>query len=293
MHFRFFLGNHSDEGRKSVEDIIHALGAQLLDLGHTADRSDHNVQLGAVNVFIEGFTELETKRLEALRQTGRRFVIVCTESLVNDSLNDFQRPVYQERYRQFMQAAPLADAIWCLVPGTAAKLRQINPNARDVELGYSPRRRRVLHKEPRYDFGFFGSMTPFRRKTVDELKRRGHSVHITRRLAPPDERDDDIASCKVVLHIKAAASWKIVSSSRCSTALHVGRPLVSQPIPSKSIWKKIIRFSESHDSFFDEAVRIARQWDLHWQRQFAAFQRHLSAENCIGPAVIALSRGSG
>lgn len=292
MHFRFFLGNHNEIGRRSLEDVIHALGAQILDLGHTADRSDKSVRIDAINIISEGFTELETQQFLSHKRQGLRFILLMPESLLNNSLNDFQTPVYQERYRQFMKVAPEADAIWCLVPGTAAKLRDLNPNAVDVELGYSPRRRRELTKEPNYDFGFFGALTAFRRETLDEFRRRGHSLLVSRKLAPPDERDRDVANCRVILHIRASGTWKIISSSRCSTALHVGRPVVSQPVASRSIWKRIIRFSGSHDSFFDEAARVAHQWELHWQRQFAAFQRLLPAERCIGPAVSALLRGS-
>lgn len=289
MHFRFFLGNHSEIGRKSLEDVIHALGAQILDLGHTADRSDTTVRPDAINVICEGFTEAETERVMTLRRHGCRVVLVCTESIAGDSLNNFQSEDYQGRYHQLMKVAPNVDAIWCLVPGTAAALRSHNANARDVELGYSPRRLRKLRTKPQYDFGFFGSVTGYRRRTLQEFGRRGHSVYVMRNFAPPDERDRAIANCKVVLHVKATKSWKIVSSSRCSTALHIGRPVVAQPIASDSIWKEIVRFSMTQDAFYDDAARVMRNWETHWGRQIARYKDLLSADKCLGAAVEALS----
>ena len=288
MHFRFFLGNHSEIGRKSLEDVIHALGAQILDLGHTADRSDTAVRPDAINVICEGFTEIESERIVEMCRQGIRIVLVCTESIANNSLNNFQRDDYRSRYEHLLLVAPYVDAIWCLVPGTADRLRDLNRNAVDVELGYSPRRRRDLVARPEYDFGFFGSVTPYRGTTMQEFGRRGLRVFVMRNFAPPDERDRAIANCKAVLHIKATKNWKIVSSSRCSTALHIGRPVVSQPVASRSIWKQIVRFSKSHDAFYDDAVRVMRDWRTHWERQIDAYQRLLSAEKCLGPAVDAL-----
>lgn len=290
MHFRFFLGNHTELGRKSLEDVIHALGAQILDLGHTADRSDTAVRLDAVNVVCEGFTETESDRILEMRRQGYHIILVCTEGILNNSLNNFQTEDYRIRYRELIRIAPKVDALWCLVPGTAAVLRDLNLHAVDVELGYSPRRRRDLVWDPQYDFGFFGSVTRYRGTTMQEFGRRGHSVYVMRNFAPPDERDRAIANCKVVLHIKATKNWKIVSSSRCSTALHIGRPVISQPIASKSIWKEIVRFSMTQESFFDDAIRLMRNWRANWHRQVDAYQRLLSADKCLGPAIDDLIR---
>ena len=76
----------------------------------------------------------------------------------------------------------------------------------------------------------------------------------------------------------------LVSSSRCNTALALGRPIVAEPHDADLIkpWDKIIQFPNTMERFYDNAMLTRAAWKSVWADQVSKFKQTLSPEVCIG-----------
>ncbi len=279
-------------GRSSYADLAAAFEAQLADLGHTLLRQDALLPPPAINLVMEGFDKASVATLLRERRAGKRMVVVATEMPTCATAHGFLwnnrlDPYWAARAITFPTAAPLFDACWALTIDAAAVLRRYVPDTFEIELGYSPRLLAQSDVEPAQDFCFFGSKTDRRAGVISELRRRGHSVEAIWHMPPAAERDKAIDRSRVVLDIKPFAWWPVVSSSRISTALHRGRPVVCEPRgpqQTQAAWKDIGWFARSDESFPDEAAMVLAHWRAVHVRQMASFRR-LTAEACLAGAI--------
>lgn len=78
-----------------------------------------------------------------------------------------------------------------------------------------------------WDVGFCGSMSGTRRKQIfDGLEKAGLSVRVVR--ASGEERDMELAQCRIMINIHYAPDYKVWESHRCQVWLDVGVPVVSE-----------------------------------------------------------------
>src|ERR1700690_488315 len=88
MNFLVHLFNHTQIGRRSLEDVVGICGKQLRQLGHTIfwdpendDSANMNFVVGpdSFNIIVEGFTPgiVEMVR-RAKEETGARFICLAT-----------------------------------------------------------------------------------------------------------------------------------------------------------------------------------------------------------------------
>lgn len=290
MLFSFCLFNHSGAGLQSVSDLTSLIAAQLQDLGHRVGRSDHAMVPGAVNLVFENFFPDAIDALKPAAGHGVRFVIIATERPGPDGFYSTTYPEWAAaRTEAYGQAAAMALSVWCLQPDAMDWYRGQSEQVDLAELGYSPRLINRLPVDPPGDFCFFGSMPQHRQEIVADL-----AHHATVFIPPPAERglcylpdairNDMVWKSKVVLHLKQKADWPIISACRCATALHLGRPVFSEPVDCDSPWNDVVRFASSRETFPEEALWVRDNWRGEYLRQAAAF-RKLDAERCLGAAV--------
>lgn len=294
MRFLFNLFNHSSQGQRSLEDVIGIIGRQLRELGHEAVWQEANDQFllagSGYNVMVEGFTDGVVDVVANAHGQGARFICVATEEPTEKGFNHGLQREMVQRQEAFHKAAPFLDAIWHLVPGEHVNswYSQFAPTAY-VELGYAKslvRPQRV--REPRYDFGFYGSMSHRRMailKRLAKMTNKHNAVRIVGDFATQAERDLAMQDAKVILQIRKFDEMGLVSSSRCCTALCLGRPVVAEPHLLSKPWDEVVKFSKTLDEFYTLALMSRPLWQGMFLGQMEKFQAKLSPIQCLGDAL--------
>ena len=77
-----------------------------------------------------------------------------------------------------------------------------------------------------YEVGFCGYLSDRREKILNELKSKG--VKINTILSWGDERDKELAKCKIILNIHYEDNTNIFESARCEPWLKVGIPVITE-----------------------------------------------------------------
>lgn len=294
MRFSFFNTAHHEMGQRSLDDICEILGQQLWALGHEAklDPKNRNIDTAFVlagdandvNVMIEGFTPAWVEIMRRFRAGGARFVIVATEEPTPKGFNWGRDRGMVLRQEIFPQAAALSEGIIHLVPGKHITdwFGQYAPSAQ-ADLGYAPTLVRN-HVEPEHDFGFYGSMTDRRKKILQQLSRLngGKPIVTVTDFRNKEDRDRRMQTAKVILQVRKFDELGLVSSSRCSTALCLRRPVVAEPHDLSKPWDEVIDFAPTMDSFYSRALLAARMWRETWRVQFERFKAKMTPEFCVG-----------
>lgn len=300
MLFRFHDFNHCPQGKIAIADIVAILASQLRALGHEAylpvptdwPRSPVEFEMGAdrINVLLEAFTDpgcVETIR--AAHSAGSRFVYVATEEPSPLGFNMGNAWGMIDRQEIFPEAARYADAILHLTRGnaTTAWYARHAPSA-FVELGYAPN---LVYRgpaiEPDHDFGFYGQTTPRRERVFARLRDRGTLLTEHRLLLPREERDAMFRRARVIVTVRAQDNVEFVSSTRCATALFLGRPVIAEPHNVRAGWDEVVRFAADYLPFYDDAAYAARHWREIHAAQLARFERVFPPEECLGRALVA------
>jgi hypothetical protein len=286
--------NHSLLGQRSLEDVVGILGHQLRSLGHEAiwDEANDKVITADVgyNVLVEGFTPGISAIIADLHSRGARFLCVATEEPTPKGFNWGTQREMAERQRDFPSVALYLDGILALVPGQHVLdwYGQHAPTAY-VELGYAPSLvRRPSLAPPRFDFGFYGTMSKRRLrilKKLGNLAGKRDAVRIVADFTTQTERDVAMQEAKVILQIRKFDAMGLVSSSRCGTALCLGRPVVAEPHDLSAPWDSIVRFTKTEEEFYAVALTARAMWQGLHAGQFEKFRTQLSPELCIGAAL--------
>lgn len=292
MQFVFWLANHSLVGQRSLEDVIMIMGAQLQALGHKAVWSPANDKLvtkeHGINIIVEGFTDGSIQVMSDYYAQGARFVILATEEPTPRGFNHGIDPEMVMRQRRFPEACKYAEAIWHLVPGQHVTdwYSQHAPTAA-VELGYAHAliRSRMTNTEPTYDFGFYGSLSKRRHQILKRLANRtkkDRAIRVVNDFATCQQRDAAMREARVILQVRKEEKMGLVSSSRCNTALMLGRPVIAEPHALSKPWDEVVRFSQSLEKFYDEAMVMRAAWRGIHRDQFDKFREKLSPRDCVG-----------
>jgi hypothetical protein len=314
--------SHNAIGTRSIEDIIEIISCQLIALGHTsvwgkdvrADVSERNNHFvggdNGVNIIVEGFREHHIRTVADLHARGARFVVLATEEPTEKGFNHGTDKEMVERQQVFPLVAPYIEGIVHLVPGDHVTrwYSQFAPAAY-TELGWSPKIMRqaapIVAKdgngaqrvipEPDYEFGFFGSLTPRRHKLLKKLAKKvtnnPKAIITVVDFPTRSERDNTMRRAKVILQLRKFDEMGLVSSSRCNTALSIGRPVIAEPHDLCKPWDEVVRFSRTQESFVDEAIFMLSMWRGIYQSQLAKFKEKFPPEACIGRALEILGVG--
>jgi hypothetical protein len=80
--------------------------------------------------------------------------------------------------------------------------------------------------EIKYDVGFCGQLSNRRMHILNALKEKGYSVHYITLFG--EERDKELAKCKIHLNIHCEVDYQLFESARCELWLQVGVPIISE-----------------------------------------------------------------
>lgn len=292
MQFVFWLGNHNELGQRSLEDVIGIIGQQMRALGHRAVWKKENDQLviggDGINVIVEGFTEGTVRLMAAAKAQGARFLILATEEPTPKGFNWGTQREMVERQKVFPEAAKLCEGIIYLVPGeSVGRWYGDHAPAAYTELGYAPALvRQNDFKEPDFDFGFYGTLSSRREKLLKKFQRQtGKRIKIMPDFGTQTERDVEMRRARVILQIRKFEEMGLVSSSRCNTALCIGRPVVAEPHDLSKPWDEIVQFSLTWGAFVNDAMMTWSAWRGVHAQQMAKFKAALPPEACIGKAL--------
>lgn len=292
MRFLVNMLNHSEIGQRSLEDVVGIFGHQLRALGHQIewDPGNHsflNTLAGeGMNIIVEGFTPEVVAVMRRTYEQGARFIILATEEPTPKGFNHGTQWEMVKRQEVFPRAANFAEGIICLVPGKHVTdwYGQYAPTAW-TELGYAPSLVRITNQEPDHDFGFYGSLTTRRHRILKRIaKRYGKRIRVVTDFSTQLERDAAMREAKVILQLRKFESMGLVSSSRCNTALCLGRPVLAEPHDLSKPWDEIVRFTSTLDAFYDMCMLMLATWKHAHAQQMVAFKAKLSPEHCVGRA---------
>lgn len=289
--FRFNTFNHCDDGKRCIEDLTRILSAQLRALGHKTEVSDEFAYTkDHVNLLYESFADPGTLlTIHDAYHDGARFAYIATEEPRPAGFNGRLDNAMDERQAAFPEAARYAEAILHLAPGERVTrwYAQFAPAAY-VELGHAPqphgREQWYAGCDPTYDFGFYGQMTPRRRRIFDELERANEASTLVLPFIvhTAAQRDKLMRQVRVIPQVRAHDSQEIISSSRCATALNLGRPVIAEPHALPGVWREVVSFSTSHYTFYQDAAYAAKHWrELH-AIQHELFVDRMTPERCLG-----------
>ena len=295
VQFSFFATMHTDIGQRSLEDVAGIMGQQLRALGHKAVLDPRNAKVetaiflhgrDGINVIVEGFTPPWVEVIARARAWGARFVILATEEPTPKGFNWGTQKEMIARQEIFPEAAKHCDGILHLVPGEHVTrwYSQFCPAAQ-AELGYAPALFRPQGPPPDFEFGFYGSCTPRRMKILKKLAKMTNvpkAVRIVSDFKTQADRDREMRRAKVILQIRKFDAMGLVSSSRCNTALMLGRPVVAEPHDLVKPWDEVIDFTKSMEDFFAQAFVTKAMWKSVWASQVERFKAKLSPEFCVG-----------
>lgn len=301
-------------GQRSLEDVIGIFGHQIRSLGHHAIWDTNNDKFLAretgINVVVEGFTDASIHAIAEGHASGARFICLATEEPTPKGFNHGRDREMVRRQEKFPEAAKYFEAIFHLVPGDQVTkwYGQFAPSVY-VELGFSPTLIRPTPQEPEFNFGFFGSLTNRRLKILKRLAKQigtEKAVRIEATFATQEERDRIMRQARVIVQLRKYEEMGLVSSSRCNTALHLGRPVIAEPHLLADQWRDVVKFS-SHckacaegrtvklgrndacdaclQNFFNDALMMQASWRSVHLNQFDRFVKAMSPEICVGRAL--------
>ena len=96
-----------------------------------------------------------------------------------------------------------------------------------------------------HDVGFCGDLSPRRKKVLDELRSLGIDVRVIQLFG--EERDKELAKCKILVNIHFDEEYKIFETARCEPWLKAGYTVVSENSIDNDSRCINVRFEEIKD----------------------------------------------
>ena len=156
--------------------------------------------------------------------------ILCSSEIPYIFYNTEQmtRPECLELVKKLVRRHPPVE-VWDYSSANAAILETEGIKARHVPL-VSPawyiEKLKSMRGVCEYDVGFCGSKCERRMFILNELRKHGLSVHYVRGLG--DDRDSELAKCRVHINIHFSPSYMVFEQLRCEPWIQVGVPIVSE-----------------------------------------------------------------
>jgi len=258
------LANHPG-GRASLVDIQDWLWAGLEECGIKLSASDRLFRGDVPNIIFENENQGYKEFLDAHRGEINLICFV-TEVIVGDKFDDAHRPWDgAQRYRDFLSIADHYSGLITMVPTNVESLGRIAPTT-FFEFGFtdllaSPR----APEDWRYDYSFFGPMTPYRRQMLDRL---GAFVKIdipglagdgSTVALPADQYIDLISRTAINVVLKQHEAWQLPSLTRLARIGHASVGCAAEQTPIETKQSRLFPKFASVADFVEKFGRADRQ----------------------------------
>ena len=240
--FNIVYGNHGSSP-VHIDDLISYLACAFADVGSQVDISP-GLSGRAINIVIECFDEQSTSVILDAIRSGVRVFVVATEHLTNGTFNDFNvsgashysaRDYWLGRYRNFVQVAREAAAVWCVARALCEPYRRLlGDKVSCIPLGYVEGYANVVHRpdrEKNIDFLFTGSMTARREMILNAFRQTGVEVAVFPPQTPVFIRQNVVARSRVCLALAQSEEWRFKSDYRAFYHLMNGSFIVAEDLP--------------------------------------------------------------
>jgi GT2 family glycosyltransferase/Flp pilus assembly protein TadD len=129
---------------------------------------------GRVNIIVGAHNQTDPAIIKQIKQAGD-YILVQSEIITGDSINNWSvQESFADVYLPLMRQAK---AVWTGVETNIGALKKLDVEADLILMGYHPLMEEVHHKLNKdIDFLFCGSITPHRKKLIDDLGARGGKV---------------------------------------------------------------------------------------------------------------------
>lgn len=107
-----------------------------------------------------------------------------------------------------------------------------------------------------YDFGFCGAISKRRAVFLNAFAKHGVQIHVVTSFG--EERDRELAKCRVLLNFHYADDYKIFESARCVPWLAIGVPVISE----HSIDNDPRCINVSYDDFVNTSLEFIKTYTL-------------------------------
>jgi hypothetical protein len=220
MKFNLALGNHPPLAMNTPRDHTLVIKAGIEEAGHFAHLSMHDVFSDAVNVFYDFITPENISYFRDLCERSVRFGLITTEILEDGTLNHRTDAEALARIQATTEIARHAEFLWVMHEPSVDGYKQLCGHSRChfLPLGYSAQVREIRrfpYDLRDIDFLLFGYLTPYRRKILSALKKRGFAVaHLYD--APGFVRNSMVERTKINLALRQNETWQHPSVGRIS-----------------------------------------------------------------------------
>ncbi|MFA7012885.1 MAG: glycosyltransferase [Desulfobacterales bacterium] len=126
------------------------------------------------NILVGAHIQSDPSLLNQVKQNGA-YIVLNTEIITGDSINNWSvQKTFSDVYLPLMRQA---SAVWTGVQKNIEALKKLNIEADQILWGYHPLMEEIHDKKNKdIDFLFCGSITPHRKKLLDQLTDRGCKV---------------------------------------------------------------------------------------------------------------------
>jgi hypothetical protein len=269
MWFHFFLGNHYDSGKLTLQDMVQWFEAGLRELGHQVTIGDQ-LAPSAVNLIWEHF--LTRKQAEGILESGVTFGLVGTEIPDGKGFNWRHFPPWPARWDAFQVVARGAAFIWSMIESSVPDYAQFAPTAY-AELGFSDLL--VPYEsglDTEFDFGFFGLMTPYRRAVLDKIGRH-FKVAVPEGLLSPGDLRTFIARSRIGICFRQSPEWPIPSPTRLGRLLLARRGIAAESTPVTTRQSSLVPTAPTDGDFAEFCLsRLRANWKAEADEAFERYR---------------------
>ena len=143
--------------------------------GHECCMVRNHLYSDRINIIIGAHNITDPASVEQIRNAGK-YVVLQSEVLTEDSIAGW--PVQESYAKIYLPLLRRADAVWDSLESNQRQLKKFGIDA-DLHsrVGYLSAMEEITHKKNKdIDFLYYGSVTPHRKKLLDELQKRGGKI---------------------------------------------------------------------------------------------------------------------
>lgn len=210
------------------------------------------------NIIVGAHSQTDPAFVNQARNTGH-YIILNTEIITGDTINNWSvQKTFAEVYLPLMRQATV---VWTGVKKNIAALNELDVEADRILWGYHPLMEEIHHKKNKdIDFLFCGSVTPHRKKMLDQLSTYGAKV-VTMFDDAAMYRNDLIARTRVNLAPNQGPGMNHLGGGRVLYLVNNRAIVVVERCMDQTMYEHCFPWAET-DQWVDLCMETLRRPDL-------------------------------